>query len=58
MFDTNPSEGAADLLANTPATNWNAVSAFMANVVAWPGPNNSGHVGLWFSYAEPGFQFG
>jgi hypothetical protein len=46
----------ADLLANMPATNWNAVSAFMANVVAWPGPNDSGHVGLWFSMPNQQFD--
>src|SRR5712672_424352 len=40
----------AGLLANKSAINWNAVSAFMANVVAWPGsPSDPGYVNLHYS---------
>jgi hypothetical protein len=35
-------------------TDWNAVSAFLANVVAWPGPNDVGYVNLHYSMpAQP-----
>src|SRR5579859_313419 len=38
-------------------TDWNAVSAFMANVVPWPGsPTDPGHVGLWYSMPNPNFD--
>lgn len=37
-------------------TDWNAVSAFMANVVAWPGEKDPGYVNLHYSMlnAQPG----
>src|ERR1700735_5448308 len=36
---------------------WNAVSAFMANVVPWPGSDTDpGHVGLWYSMPNPTFD--
>lgn len=35
-------------------TDWNAVSAFMANVVAWPAsPQDAGHVNLHYSMTNP-----
>ena len=34
-------------------TDWNAVSAFIANVVAWPGPNEPGYVNLHYSMPNP-----
>lgn len=38
-------------------TDWNAVSAFMANVVPWPGsPSDPGHVGLWYSMPNTSFD--
>ena len=45
----------ADLLTNEPTTDRNALSAFMREVVAWPGPNETGHVGLY--YRMPNKQF-
>jgi hypothetical protein len=55
--DVNLDAGVNSLLANGPATNWNAVSAFMANVVPWPGSDTDpGHVGLWYSMPNPGFD--
>jgi hypothetical protein len=41
----------AALLLDKPATDWNAVSAFMANVVAWPASlQDPGYVNLHYSY--------
>ena len=46
-----------DANADKSMTNWNAVSAFMANVVPWPGsPTDPGHVGLWYSMPNPSFD--
>ena len=42
----------AGLLANNSTTDWNAVSAFMANVVAWPGPDEPGYVNLHYSMPD------
>jgi hypothetical protein len=39
----------AALLPNKSITDWNAVSAFMANVVAWPGGRDPGYVNLHYS---------
>ena len=36
----------AALLPNKSITDWNAVTAFMAEVVAWPGPDDPGYVNL------------
>jgi predicted P-loop ATPase len=45
----------AGLLANKSVTDWNAVSAFMANVVAWPAsPQDAGFVNLHYSMVNPG----
>jgi hypothetical protein len=46
----------AGLLANRSATNWFAVSAFMADVVAWPGPNDPGHIGLYYRSPNPNYD--
>ena len=46
-----------DADADKSMADWNAVSAFMANVVAWPGsPTDPGHVGLWYSMPNPSFD--
>jgi hypothetical protein len=43
--------------ADKSMTDWNAVSAFMANVVAWPEfPSGPGHVGLWYSMPNTAFD--
>jgi P4 family phage/plasmid primase-like protien len=48
---------AEDADADKSVTDWNAVSAFMANVVAWPGsPTDPGHVGLWYSMPNASFD--
>jgi hypothetical protein len=46
----------AGLLANRSATSWIAVSAFMADVVAWPGPNDPGHIGLYYRSPNPNYD--
>jgi hypothetical protein len=47
-LDVDQGARVAGLLANKSTTNWNAVSAFMREVIPWPGGNDPGHVGLWF----------
>lgn len=37
-------------------TDWNAVSAFMANVVAWPGPDDPGQIGLYYRSPNPNYD--
>jgi hypothetical protein len=33
-------------------TDWNAISAFMGAVVAWPGPSDPGYINLQYSYKD------
>jgi hypothetical protein len=45
--DTDLDARVAALLPNNSITDWNAVSAFMANVVPWPGsPQDAGYINL------------
>jgi hypothetical protein len=44
----------AGLLGNRPATDWNAISAFMRAVVPWPGSEQDpGYVNLHYSFPNP-----